>query len=364
LTSALLSLRGAAALRRLLLHKPDQQSMLYLPQLTQLTSVSIWGDGAFLLSIKGSRFNDDHVRCPLSGMTNLVSLLLNVVSLIAHDGSPVLPPNPTSLHLEWCWGRTVGDWPEQIVQCQQLKELHLKGTGDDIHSNPSVLIQEFAKHLPGLVGLQLTRPEGSERGGPRRLADAIAHMRQRAGRFWHGTEEEWTPVWPLGRAGWRSVPEAYIVVPPPNMGALSSLQHLRLTDWALVASSERYWRALGGCSSLRSLFELHTTVAPPAGVTFPHLTELDVTTSTSPGDTLALLGAFPALRELELTVAPTGAAAEVGVMPAGTVHGTRKLLLHMLVRSLHLVHCCCQHQADCGRMHRAKACKGHILCLQ
>jgi len=183
----------------------------------------------------------------------------------------------------------------------------------------------------------------------------------------HDDEEEDLhdlPQLPLGEDQGYTEVDGYVAVPPPNMGGLPALQHLEFEEWWLVLSTQRHWRALAACRHLQTLPELHVSVPPPAGVTFPGVTRLEVTTSTSPGDTLALLGAFPALRELELTVAPTGAAAEVGVMPAGTVHGTRKLLLHMLVRSLHLVHCCCQHQADCGRMHRAKACKGHILCLQ
>jgi hypothetical protein len=39
-------------------------------------------------------------------------------------------------------------------------------------------------------------------------------------------------------------------------------------------------------------------------VTFPGVTCLEVTTSTSPGDTLALLAAFPALEGLRLNMVP------------------------------------------------------------
>jgi hypothetical protein len=115
------------------------------------------------------------------------------------------------------------------------------------------------------------------------------------------------------------------MVPPPNMGALSNLQHISTSRWGdehqwwLVVSSEHTWRALAGCSSLRSLAELHASVPPPAGVTFPHLTRLEVTTSTSPGDTVTLLGAFPALKQLQLTVVPrSDAADEVGCSLPGS----------------------------------------------
>jgi hypothetical protein len=102
----------------------------------------------------------------------------------------------------------------------------------------------------------------------------------------------------------------HAIIPPPNLSALSSLQVLDVSGWWLVATSERYWRTLAGCSSLRSLHGLHASVPPPAGVTFPHLTFLEVTTSTSPGDTLALLGAFPALEGVRLTVVPISSGAD------------------------------------------------------
>jgi hypothetical protein len=140
------------------------------------------------------------------------------------------------------------------------------------------------------------------------LADVLDEMLQ-ADNMDEEPGENWMPVPPL--IGFTSpdntlYTSSYVIVPPPNMGELTSLQQLYLNNWWLVVSSERYWRALAGCSSLRSLKELHASVAPPAGVTFAHLTWLNVTTSTSPGDTVILLGAFPALEVLWLTVAPRG----------------------------------------------------------
>jgi hypothetical protein len=116
------------------------------------------------------------------------------------------------------------------------------------------------------------------------------------------------------------------------MGALSSLQHMYVCGWWLVATSERRWRALASCSSLMRLSGLHVSVPPPAGLTLPHLTELEVTSSTSPGDTLALLGALPALQTLHLTVVPTGVPAgpgpdEVRCMSAIRAQGMFALLV-------------------------------------
>jgi hypothetical protein len=110
---------------------------------------------------------------------------------------------------------------------------------------------------------------------------------------------------PLGEdQGWQhQVP--HIVVPPSNLRDLSSLQHLRIDEgWWLLANIERHWRALADCVALQSLRNVHTCTPPPAGVTFPGVTRLVVTTGTSPGDTLSVLGAFPALRELELVLVP------------------------------------------------------------
>jgi hypothetical protein len=176
-----------------------------------------------------------------------------------------------------------------------------------------MLLQSIAGQLTALQRLRIERDFAGSMVEVEDSRDILAEVMFEMQMIADPEEDEeivlnWVPVPPL--SGHQLYEEAaaytYVIVPPPNMGALTSLQQLDLQDWWLVVSSERTWRALAGCSSLRSLKELHASVAPPAGVTFPHLTRLEVTTSTSPGDTVTLLGAFPALHNLQLTVAPRG----------------------------------------------------------
>jgi hypothetical protein len=206
------------------------------------------------------------------------------------------------LELEGCWLGTAG-WAAHPAQCEQLQELHLEASGATVNSHPTVLLQEVAQQLTGLVKLRLWQDGVEQVGGQERLQNALSRMQQVAG-IDGPNQAEWWPVAPLTAAQGHPELEAHIMVPPPNMGALCNLRQLELTEWWLVVSSERTWRVLGGCSSLRKLSALHTSVAPPAGVTFPHLTRLEVTTSTSPGDTVTLLSAFPELEDLCLTIAP------------------------------------------------------------
>jgi hypothetical protein len=303
LTAGLLALRAAPALRQLKLEGLDPQSLAYLPVLTQLTHLELCGDEYIRLG--------GITSCPLALMPNLVSLRLVKTYLRAGGIVFVLPPNLTSLHLEHCWESKV-DWRQHIVQCSRLEELCISGDAYDIHSHPISMLQAFAGQLTGLVQLSILREEVEERWGAERLHETLALMHQEAGAPWNQqqVEEWWPPVWPLGAEGPLQDPKAYIVVPPPNMGSLVNLQHLNLQGWALLVDADNYWEALAGCSSLRSLSELHVGWPPHAGITFPHVTGLEVTSNTTPRGTLALLGAFPALEELQLTLAPLGAVAD------------------------------------------------------
>jgi hypothetical protein len=132
------------------------------------------------------------------------------------------------------------------------------------------------------------------------------------------------PLTPLGKDQWVSEPAACTVIPPPNLKGLSSLVHLKVAAWWLVVSTDRHWRTLAGCTALQSLSGLHTCEPPPAGVTFPGVTRLVVTTGTSPSDTLGVLGAFPALRKLQLVLVPQaedssgGTSSNSAIMAGGT----------------------------------------------
>jgi hypothetical protein len=233
-------------------------------------------------------------------MTNLVSLELSRADV--QLGAPcALPPYLTRLQL-----RTdpsgVGNWGVHLAGCKQLRELQLDVPWGKVAVHPTLLVQGIAEQLTGLVklgiGLNTDEDEDDE------PEDVLDHVLAAAeGEVAAGPDD--ISQLPLAIAGGSAEPGLHVVAPPPNMGALSGLQHMNVSGWWLVAISERYWRVLASCSSLRSLSGLHASVPPPAGVTFPHLTQLEVATSTSPGDTLALLGAFPALERLGLTVVPT-----------------------------------------------------------
>jgi hypothetical protein len=110
---------------------------------------------------------------------------------------------------------------------------------------------------------------------------------------------------PLDKQHGFAHPAEHIVFPPSNFLGLSFLRELHLDGlWWLLVSAEDAWEALAGCSTLQSLRGLHTCEPPPAGVTLPGVTCLAVTTGTSPSGTLGVLGAFPALRELQLVLVP------------------------------------------------------------
>jgi hypothetical protein len=300
LSAALLALRPAPALRHLKLKLAESYSLVYLPALTQLQELELEGmDDQFITVCSSSQCR------PLADMTHLVGLRLRSMD-VSIPLPCALPVSLTRLELEWCWLGSAG-WAAHIAQCQQLRELHLEASGVTVNSHPTVVLQGLAEQLTGLVKLRLWQDGVEQVGGQQRLQEALSQMQDVAGMD-APDQAEWWPMAPLTAALGHSEPEAHVMVPPPNMGGLCNLQHLTLTNWWLVVSSEVHWRALGGCSSLRSLGDLHASVPPPAGVTFPHLTRLEVTVSTSPGDTVTLLGAFPALQELQLTVAPRGTA--------------------------------------------------------
>jgi hypothetical protein len=318
-----------------MLQLPDFYDLQHVAALTQLTHLELDGGNSLQLQEPGGG-----PGLPLAGMQNLVSLKLLRTDLGAAQPCP-FPPHLTRLELAFCWTDTMALGPH-LVQCQQLQELHLEGDGYShsdkcegsarysLETHPTLLLQALAGQLTGLQKLHLSDWQDMPiMRAPKVLTAVTRRMLKKARMGGQERVEEWVPVTPLTAARGATERQTTVMMPPPNMGALTSLQHLSTPGWWLVVSSDRYWRALAGCSSLRSLEELHASAPPPAGVTFPHLTRLDVTTSTSPGDTVTLLGAFPELRELELkmfAVCP----------PDGQVSGVCAVTLHSVM--LHVRH--------------------------
>jgi hypothetical protein len=293
-----MALRHARALRRLTVKLFEKNNLTYLPVLTQLTHLELYCEGMDSITIV-HRPGATVAACPLADMTNLVSLQLLDADIAedAHTECPcALPPNLTRLEATLAYG----EWADHLAGCKQLRELQLTVPFCYMMVYPTVLIQGFAEQLTGLVKLSIAVDDSNPEGQmEQRFAEGLC---EDSPEDWGVVEEEIMQL-PLG--GDYYLPAPYVLIPPPKLSALSSLQHLDVGSWWLAAPSERHWRVLGGCSSLRSLSGLHASVPPPAGVTFPGVTRLDVTTSTSPGDTLGLLGAFPALEELGLTLVPT-----------------------------------------------------------
>jgi hypothetical protein len=336
LSGPLMALRHVPALRRLTLKLYERHSLTYLPVLTQLTHLELLCEE--LGSITAPSRRHRKAASPLVDMTNLLSLQLMEAD-IEGGGRSVLPPNLTRLEAVLSSSAT-GDWAGQLAGCKQLREVQLTVPWCEMDVYPTVLIQGIAKQLTGLVKLGIGMIGDSEDEGEMmdRFAEAL---------FYNSPEDWGVEVidllqLPLAVYGDVYQPAPYVIIPPPNMGTLSGLQHMGVSGWWLAVSSERYWRVLAGCSSLRSLSGLHASVPPPAGVTFPHLTRLVVTTSTSPGNTVTLLGAFPALETLHVTVVPTDSGPdEVSVVLATGARHHLLLVCSPCVRRSH-----CQRHAQ------------------
>jgi hypothetical protein len=196
-------------------------------------------------------------------------------------------------------------WEQHVAGCRHLQELHVATNIVDITTHLTMVLRALAGTLTQLRTLWVTEEDIEQFWGMQHLEmviDMLLDALPDADSDDSDGEEQWWPRPPLGQAQGFDNPEGYMAVPPPNMGGLPALQQLRMRGWWLVVSSKRHWRHLAACSSLRHLSNLHTTVPPPAGVAFPGVTQLEVTTSTSLGDTLTLLAAFPALKELKLDV--------------------------------------------------------------
>jgi hypothetical protein len=267
-------------------------------------------------------------------MTNLVSLrLLDAAVTLGRPSA--LPPNLTRLEAQLN-ADGGGEWAVHLAGCRRLREVQLTVPRCESDVDPARLIQGIAQKVTGLETLIIDLDDSNDQALLDRFGDAMYGPVGGLGTGEPLDENELMHMSAILPSNNRE-PAVHRITPPPNMGALSGLQHLDVSGWWLGVSLEAHWRALGGCSSLRSMSGLHAEVAPPAGVTFPHLTELDVTTSTSPGDTLALLGAFPALETVELTVMPTGSGVDAVSVVLATSAG-------------HLYSCPCAHCASAAPM--------------
>jgi hypothetical protein len=153
------------------------------------------------------------------------------------------------------------------------------------------------------------------------LAETPAGQQQQQERGW-----DWGDLAAPGLGGTNSFNA--VVVPPPNMGALSALQTLDFHhSHYFRCCGPHHWHALAGCQALQQLHGLEAWQVPPAGVKFPGVTRLKILVATPLGDLVTVLGAFPALQQLRLSqqlTAPAtqqvGCCCSVGLLAFGTSH--------------------------------------------
>jgi hypothetical protein len=195
-----------------------------------------------------------------------------------------------------------------IAACTALEELELTEVGEAASDHPSWAMHQLAGSLGRLRKLVVNLDGMHMNGNP-------VHRLARLLRLLYLPDEEaeaeeleaalQLAVPPVPVAGLHTdwAPH-HMMLPPPNMSGFSSLEVLQLpggprTGWWLICSAPHHWQALAGCCRLKELEGLHAAQLPPPGVKFPGVTRLDM--AVAPGDTLQVLRAFPALRELGIT---------------------------------------------------------------
>jgi hypothetical protein len=325
LLGAIVPLQRAAALRHLTLQvMPDHESLKYLPLLTQLRELELtdpWDDPALAYG--------DPCSAPLARMENLAVLKIRAgFQLSEHTAQSdaelpqVLPPNLTRLEVSVPACQLGAFW-RQVAACSLLVELEVYQEVEEptAADHPSWMLCILAEHLHHLKKLVLQgrawrqHPVNYMPEVLLALASTEAGQQQQQE---HGCDWQQPPVLVFG--GERDL--CNVVVPPPNMGSFPALQDLQvpftwLDGWWLLCSAPHHWRALAACTALQRLESLQASCPPPAGVKFAGITFLLTAVGTSPGDTIALLGAFPALRELELKLCPAPAAVVSSQTPWG-----------------------------------------------
>jgi hypothetical protein len=309
LMGAVVPLQEATGLRSLTIeHLPDSYSLGYLPLLTQLTELRMGSCDR----IRASLVVGANLKAPLADMTGLRALSLGVSDgwafQLCHDNSVdqadlplVLPPHLTRLEMLVTDCEPGAFW-RHIAACSQLVDLTVNLDIASVpEDHPSWMMCCLAGSLPHLQHFTVMwhGSEGSEvtQGVLGLLADTEEAQQQQEEQGW-----DWEDVTAPG-LGWASVP-------PPNMGGLTALRTLHFPlSQPCGCCSPHHWHALAGCRSLQQLYGLDAWAVPPAGVKFPGVTDLKMLVSTPLGDTVAVLGAFPALQKLWVVLHPVPALA-------------------------------------------------------
>jgi hypothetical protein len=319
MAAPLAALKGAAALRQLsLVNVMDPGALQHLEQLTQVTALHLSDR-----RIKPEPISILGVECsaPLAALTSLRRLEMPFGRCLTDEADEeygindwncplALPPNLTSLHM-WRMDCYAGALWRHIAACSALEELRLPVAGPSPITHPTWALKELAGSLGRLKRLTISW-EPLRKGCPtRRLGRLLGLLYMPEHLFDMGDHQAAAAALRLAVAAGMpatgmdlSVSDQHAMPLPPNMARCSSLEVLELpgvlhSSWWLICAMPQHWVDLAGCTALRQLQGLHASQPPPAGVSFPCVTRLEVV--VAPGDAVQVLAAFPALRELKIT---------------------------------------------------------------
>jgi hypothetical protein len=323
LLGALVPLQKATGMTSLFLHNVvDDYSLMYVPQLTQLTFLHL--EPASIDS--ASLVFGPLLQAPLAAMTSLQTLQMEAGFGLCHragvaeeDLPLALPPNIT--YLEAAVPRCgPGMFWRHVAACTNLVSLDLNIQGgcfeNDAAGHPSWMLYHVASSLVHLEELYIDGDSYRQPAFYTHLPEVLELLAGTQAAQQQQEEQGWDwrqlPVPPLAQE-----PADYntVVVPPPNMGRLTALQGVRVhycwpldntpysSGWWLQCGGPHHWHALAGCSALKDVEGLHVSQPPPAGVKLPCVTKLQALLSTSPAATMDVLAAFPALQDLNLQLA-------------------------------------------------------------
>jgi hypothetical protein len=303
LLGAVVPLQQATGLRSLTIEgMADSYSLQYLPLLTQLTELCIRrlpeAKVGLVVGTKAPLADMRHLRMMSLGVGDRFPFQLCQDNDIDQASLPlVLPPHLTQL--EVCVPQCEpGMFWRHIAACRQLLNLtvhHEFVVAAADHT--SWMLYCLADGLPHLQHLTIVGDGHAAEEILQEVLDLLAGT-QEAQQQQEEQGWDWEDLAAPGLGTTRAF--EWVVVPPPNMGRLTSLQTLHFTFCSrLRCCGPHHWHALAGCRSLQQLHWAEAWAVPPAGVKLPGVTDLQIGVFPS-SDTLAVLGAFPALQQLEL----------------------------------------------------------------